>query len=299
MNSSTGFKCGYVTIIGRPNVGKSTLLNKLLGQKLSITSSKPQTTRWHLLGINTTKDYQIIYIDTPGLQSRYNSAINRHMRREFINSLSHVDVLVFVVEELKWTEDDEHVLRLIENVMCPVVLVINKSDRVSQKEALLPYMEKISGKKEFREIIPVSALKADNTDRLEKIIVSLLPESEQEFPDDQVTDRNERFFAAEFIREKVTRILGQELPYKISVTIEEFSDKGNILHVSANIWVETESQKKIVIGKNGHNLKIVGENARKDMEQLFNKKVYLQNWVRVKKKWSEDEKALKQFGFEQ
>lgn len=292
------FKCGYVSIIGRPNVGKSTLLNKILGQKISITSKKPQTTRWQLSGIKTEADYQIIYVDTPGLQSKYKSAINRHMRREIMNSLSRVNVLIFVIEALVWTDTEDQILKIISDIKCPVILVINKIDKLKSKVKLLPFIDSISGKNSFLEILPVSALKGNHVEQIEAKVLQLIPLAPPEFPEHQLTDRNERFFAAEFIREKLTRILGEELPYKISVTIDEFSDEEPILHILASIWVETENQKKIVIGKNGKNLKYVGKYSRIDMEHMFGKKIFLQTWVKVRKKWSEDEKALKQFGYE-
>lgn len=292
------FQCGYVSIIGRPNVGKSTLLNRLIGQKLSITSKKPQTTRWQVQGIKTTSEYQLIFVDTPGLQNRYRTTMNRHMKREIMDSLSYVDAIIFVIEALAWTEAEEQLLKIVSNVSYPVILVINKIDKLKNKEKLLPFIDTIAGKYRFHDVIPVSAIKGDNIGIIEKQLLPLLPVSQPLFPEDQLTDRNERFIAAEFIREKLTRILGAEIPYRISVTIDEFSDKGQVLHITASIWVETANQKKIVIGQNGRNLKVVGEQARRDMEQMFGKKVYLKSWAKVRKKWSEDEKALKQFGYD-
>lgn len=292
------FQCGYVNIIGRPNVGKSTLLNRLVGQKLSITSKRPQTTRWQLLGIKTTAEYQLIFVDTPGLQYSHRTSINRHMQREIMDSLSYVDVVIFVVEALVWTEVEDQILTIIGNKSYPVILVINKIDKLKNKEQLLPFIKAVSEKYQFREIIPVSALKDDNVSLIEKELVPLLPYAQPAFPEDRLTDRNERFFAAEFIREKLTRILGAELPYRISVTIDEFSDQGEVLHITASIWAETDNQKKIVIGEKGKNLKLVGEQSRKEMERMFGKKVYLKTWTKVRKKWSADEKALKQFGYD-
>lgn len=292
------YQCGYVNIIGRPNVGKSTLLNSLVGQKLSITSKRPQTTRWQLLGIKTTDAYQLIFVDTPGLQNKHRTFINRHMQREIMGSLSYVDVVIFVVEALKWTEIEDQILKILSNMSYPVILVMNKIDKVKNREKLLPFIDTISGKYPFREIIPVSAIKGDNIDLIEKELVPLLPRAQAAFPEEQLTDRNERFFAAEFIREKLTRILGAELPYRISVTIDEFSEQEEVLHITASIWTETENHKKIVIGDKGKNLKLVGEQSRKEMEQMFGKKVYLKTWTKVRKKWSADEKALKQFGYD-
>lgn len=292
------FRCGYVTIIGRPNVGKSTLLNRLLGQKISITSNKPQTTRWHLAGIETGDDYQAIYIDTPGLQDKYKNAMNRHMTREVMNSLSYVDVLILMIESLQWKDMDRQILKLIADIKAPVILAINKIDKIKNREQLLPFIESISAKWDFSAVLPVSARKNKNINELKKFVNSLLPVSPPLFPDEQLTDRNERFFAAEFIREKLTRKLGDELPYRISVTIEQFVLKENILHIHALVWVEGDSQKSIVIGRNGHILKSVGEQARKDMENMFGHKVFLQTWVKVMKNWTDDIKALKQFGYE-
>ncbi len=292
------FRCGYVTIIGRPNVGKSTLLNRLLGQKISITSNKPQTTRWHLTGIETGDDYQAIYIDTPGLQDKYKNAMNRHMTREVMNSLSYVDVLILMIESLQWKDMDRQILKLIADIKVPVILAINKIDKIKNREQLLPFIESISAKWDFSAVLPVSARKDKNINELKKIVNSLLPVSPPLFPDEQLTDRNERFFAAEFIREKLTRKLGDELPYRISVTIEQFVLKENILHIHALVWVEGNSQKSIVIGHNGHILKSVGEQARKDMENMFGHKVFLRTWVKVMKNWTDDIKALKQFGYE-
>ena len=295
---SEEFRCGYACIIGRPNVGKSTLLNKFIGQKLSITSKKPQTTRWRLLGIKSTANYQIIFIDTPGLQNRRQSSLNRHMQREIVESLNYVNAIIFVIEALVWKQPEEQILSIIGNLKCPVLLLINKIDKLKNKELLLPFIDSISAKYKFHEVIPVSANTSDNIELTEQTILPLLPITPAAFSVDQLSDRNERFFAAEFIREKLTRILGAELPYKISVTIEKFTDKGHAIHICGNIWVESDNQKKIVIGKNGRNLKYIGERSRKDMEQMFGKKVYLETWVNVRKKWTEDPRSLLQFGYE-
>jgi GTPase len=292
------FRCGFVTIIGRPNVGKSTLLNRVVGQKLSITSRKPQTTQRRLLGIQTGDDHQIVYIDTPGMQSKYKDALNRYMRREIMNALLHVDVLVFMLESLKWTETDEEILETISNTKTPVILVINKIDLTKDKTKLLPYIQGLSERKKFANVIPISASKDINIKQLEDAIRDLLPHAPAEFPQDQITDRSERFIAAEFIREKLIRKLGKELPYRITVSIENFTREKEIVTIHAIIWVESASQKSIVIGKDGELLKSVGEQARKDMQTLFENKVYLRTWVKVKKNWSDDQNLLKQFGFE-
>ena len=292
------YRCGYITIIGRPNVGKSTLLNNILGQKISIVSDKPQTTRWHLTGIKTESDYQAIYVDTPGVQYEYKDAINRYMMREVMNSLSNVDILIFMIESMKWTDADERILKLIKPTKIPTMLVINKVDKIKSKQKLLPFIEKISSKSSFINVVPLSARKNTDVKMLENTVRSLLPFSAPVFPEDQLTDRNERFLAAEYVREKLTRKLGDELPYSISVTIEKFEHKQKSIHIHALIWVDGESQKSIVIGKGGNILKSVGEQARKDMENLFKKKVFLKTWVKVKKKWTDDLQALKQFGYE-
>ena len=291
------YRCGYVTIVGRPNVGKSTLLNSLLDQKLSITSRKPQTTRWHILGIKSGKDHQAIYVDTPGLVDKKNNALTGHMRKEVLNSLHSVDIVVFVVESLVWTKDDEYVLELLGKQQTPVVLVINKIDKVKARDRLLPFIEKISKTGKFVEIIPISAAKKVNIQELEQCVVSLLPVAEAVYPLDQLTDRNERFYAGEFIREKLMRQLGDEIPYHMAVTVEEFRLKHGLLHIDAVIWVEKEGQKRIIIGKDGSVLKKAGTAARKDMESMFGNRVYLQTRVKVKKKWTDDVKAVKQFGY--
>ncbi|MFQ5660573.1 MAG: GTPase Era [Gammaproteobacteria bacterium] len=293
-----GFRCGHVAILGRPNVGKSTLLNRIVGQKLSITSSKPRTTRWHLIGIKTTAESQVIYVDTPGLQNSYYDGLNRHMRREAINSMLYVDVIVFMVEALQWTEMDAQVLKMIGETKFPLLLVINKIDNIRNKSDLLPFIKRMYARRHFTQVLPVSARTGDNLDAFERTVLSLLPEAQAEFPEDQLTDRNERFFAAEFIREKLTRKMGKEIPYKISVTIDLFVLKGEVLHIHAIIWVANESQKKIIIGSDGAVLKKAGEQARKDMEAMFGHRVFLQTWVKTKKKWSEDIKALQQLGYE-
>jgi len=296
--ANNSFRCGYVTIIGRPNVGKSTLLNRILRQKLSITSRKPQTTQRRLLGIKTEDDQQIIYIDTPGMQSKYTDAINRYMRREIMSALLDIDVLVFMVESLKWTEADDEILKVIMDTKIPVLLLINKIDKTRDKSKLLPFIQKLTEKKKFADVIPISASKDINIKELEDAISLLLPQAPAEFPEDQITDRSERFIAAEFIREKLIRRLGKELPYRIMVSIEKFIREEDLVTIHAIIWVESSSQKSIIIGKGGSVLKSVGEQARKDMQVLCDCKVYLRTWVKVKKNWTDDQSLLKQLGFE-
>lgn len=292
------FRTGYVSIIGKPNVGKSTLLNHLIEQKLSIVSRKPQTTRWNLLGIKTLADTQIIFIDTPGLQKKPKIALNKHMNKEVSHSLNHIDLILFVVDALKWNELDENVLNLLINIQADnVYLLINKVDKVSNKNELLSYIETISSRFKFKEIMPVSAIKGDGISDLEISIKNELPVAPALFSEDQVTDRNERFFAAEFIREQLITRLSDEIPYRLSITIESFKEENKIIHIHACVWVEKNGQKSIVIGKEGKVLKAVGKAARLELEKLYDKKVNLKTWVKVKSKWADSEQALKQFGY--
>jgi GTPase len=291
-------RCGRVALIGKPNVGKSTLLNHLVGQKVSITSRKPQTTRQRLLGIKTLDSAQIIYVDTPGYQQSYKKALNRHMNKTISSTLLDVDLVLFMIDRLRFFEEDEHLLENITKAECPVFLVINKTDELIDKEQLLPFIDMAKSKHAFAEIVPVSALKEQNTDALEAAIVRYLPEGEWMFPEDQLTDRNSRYLAAEFVREKITRQMGDELPYEVAVEIEEFKLVDGIYHISALILVERTGQKKMLIGDAGSRLKLIGTEARKDMENLFGCKVMLKLWVKVKSGWSDDERALRSLGFE-
>jgi GTP-binding protein Era len=289
--------CGYVAIVGRPNVGKSTLLNRILGQKVSITARKPQTTRHRILGIKTTELAQTVYVDTPGLHLGGKKAMNRYMNRAAISAIEDVDVIVFIVDGLKWTEEDAYVLEKIMGVNRPVVLAVNKVDKITHKDVLLPHIQKLASENNFVEIIPISALKGDNVEELEQTVSNVLPLSHPLFPEDQITDRSERFLAAELIREKLIRLLGQELPYALTVEIEQFKTEKNLLRISALIWVEREGQKKIIIGKHGEQLKLIGQKAREEMEKLFERKIFLQLWVKVRKGWSDDERALRSLGY--
>jgi GTP-binding protein Era len=289
--------CGYVAIVGRPNVGKSTLLNRILGQKVSITARKPQTTRHRILGIKTTELAQTVYVDTPGLHLGGKKAMNRYMNRAAISAIEDVDVIVFIVDGLKWTEEDAYVLEKIMGVNRPVVLAVNKVDKITHKDVLLPHIQKLASENNFVEIIPISALKGDNVEELEQTVSNVLPLSHPLFPEDQITDRSERFLAAELIREKLIRLLGQELPYALTVEIEQFKTEKNLLRISALIWVEREGQKKIIIGKKGEQLKLIGQKAREEMEKLFDSKIFLQLWVKVRKGWSDDERALRSLGY--
>jgi GTP-binding protein Era len=298
MTSDTPSRCGYVAIVGRPNVGKSTLLNHILGQKISITSRKPQTTRHQVLGIKTEDNHQIIFVDTPGLHKDAGKAINRYMNRAASAAIRDVDLVVFVVDRTAWTEEDSIVLEQIEQSGLPTMLVVNKIDLLADKTELLPHLQSLAAKAEFSAILPVSALRQHNVDALEEQILTLLPESGHFFPEDQITDRSQRFLAAEIVREKIMRQLGDELPYSIAVEIEEFAQEGQMLHISAVIFVERTGQKRILIGDKGSRLRSIGSDARRDMEGLFDSKVMLRLWVKVKSGWSDDERALRSLGYD-
>jgi len=289
--------CGFVALIGRPNVGKSTLLNHLLGQKISITSRKPQTTRHRLLGIKTVDDAQIVYVDTPGLHSGVDKALNRYMNSTVSSVIKDVDLILFLLDGLKWTPEDALVLEHLKNTRTPVLLLINKIDKINTRDELLPHIGKMASLYNFAEIVPISALKGKNIPQLEATIIKHLPKGVHLFPEDQLTDKNARFLAAEFVREKITRQMGDELPYEVAVEIEEFKYDNKILHISALILVEREGQKRILIGKQGGSLKLIGAEARREMETLFDTKVMLNLWVKVRSGWSDDERALKSLGY--
>jgi GTPase len=292
-------RTGYVAIVGRPNVGKSTLLNHILGQKISITSRKPQTTRHQVLGIKTDGDTQIIFVDTPGLHKVETKAINRFMNRAASSAIRDVDVVVMVVDRTAWTDEDELVLEHVKAASAPAILAINKVDLVQDKERLLPHLQELSARYEFKAVVPVSALNQHNVEALESEIVTELPWGDHFFPEDQITDRSQRFMAAEIVREKIMRQLGDELPYAVTVEIEEFKAQGKILHISARIFVERKGQKQILIGEGGSRLRSIGSEARKDMEPLFDSKVMLRLWVKVKSGWSDDERALRSLGYQE
>lgn len=289
--------CGYVAIVGRPNVGKSTLLNHLLGQKLSITSRKPQTTRHNMLGIKTENNVQAIFVDTPGIHLGHSKALNRFMNKSATNAFKDVDLIIFVVDKLQWTEEDEWVATQIASSGTPIIIAVNKIDQIEDKETLLPHLSMLTETLSPDHIIPISALRSSNLDRLEKLIRSYLPESEFFFPEDQITDRSSRFIAAEIVREKITRQLGDELPYQMTVEIEEFSHNGSLLTISALILVERKGQKKILIGDGGSRIKLIGSEARVDLQNLFDVQVMLNLWVKVKSGWSDDERALRSLGY--
>ncbi len=291
-------RSGYVAIVGRPNVGKSTLLNRILGQKISITTRKPQTTRHQIIGVKTEQGSQVIYVDTPGLHRDRKEALNRYMNRAASNALRDVDLVIFVIDRTAWTDEDELVLAKVNQVRCPVILVINKVDKLKDKDILLPVIKNLSSHMSFAEIIPVSASKGDNVDLLEAAINSRLPVGIHYFPEDQITDRSERFLAAEVIREKIMRRLGDEIPYQVTVEIEQFRSEGKLLRISGLILVQRTGQKRIIIGNKGEQLKAIGSDARKELEKLFASKIMLNLWVKVKSGWSDDERALKSLGYD-
>ena len=290
-------RCGFVAIVGRPNVGKSTLLNHILGQKISITSRKPQTTRHQVLGIKTEGNNQFIYVDTPGLHVKEEKALNRYMNRAASSAMKDVDLVLFVVDRDRWTDDDELVLRNLKNARCPIVLVINKVDRLDDKGQILPLIEALQTRHNFDDVVPVSALRGHNREELEGVIARFLPENIHMYPEDQITDRSERFLAAELVREKIMRQLGEEIPYSMTVEIEELKASPRLLEISALILVERDGQKKIIIGEGGSRLRQIGTEARKDMEIAFDNKVMLRLWVKVKSGWADDERALRSLGY--
>jgi GTP-binding protein Era len=294
--TTTDFRCGTVAIVGRPNVGKSTLLNHILGVKLSITSRKAQTTRHRLLGIHTTEDAQYIFVDTPGFQLRHVNALNRSMNRTVQQVLSEVDVVLFVVEALNFGAGDEKVLELLPRDM-PVLLVVNKADMLADKAELLPFIEQLSAKFAFTAVVPVSARRGLHLDELLRTVRSHLPEQAAIYGEDEITDRNERFLAAELLREKIFRLLGEEVPYAVAVEIEKFEQQGDLRRIFAAIIVDREGQKPILIGKDGEKLKRISMEARQDMEKLFGGKVWLETFVKVKSGWADDERALKSLGY--
>ncbi|QIR15236.1 GTPase Era [Shewanella aestuarii] len=292
--------CGMVAIVGRPNVGKSTLLNKLLGQKVSITSKKPQTTRHRIMGIHTDEARQIVFIDTPGLHIEEKRAINRLMNRAAASSLADVSMVVFVVDGMTWTADDEMVLQKLKhrNDDRKIVLAINKVDNIKDKEALFPYLQQLGQKFDFDEILPISANKGTNVQRILELAQSSLPEAPFYFPEDYVTDRSQRFMASEIVREKLMRFLGDELPYDCTVEIEQFKMMENgVYQINALILVERDGQKRMVIGNKGERIRTIATQARLDMETLFDNKVFLEIWVKVKSGWADDERALRSLGY--
>lgn len=299
--SSTPKQCGFVAIVGRPNVGKSTLINQLIQEKLCITADRPQTTRHAILAIQNTATAQIIYIDTPGIHNSHQRAINRYLNKTARNALYDAQVIVFMAAGTRWLETDDYALKQLasaqESVKIPVILVLNKIDLIADRTSLLPHLQTLQGYYPWTEIIPLSAQKGDNVDRLQTSLLRYLPAGEPIFPQDQFTNRSERFLTSELIREQLTRYLGQELPYAVTVEIEAFQRKPTVLVIDAVIWVERPSQKAIVIGKQGQMLKQLGQHARHSLERQFQEKIYLNLWVKVKSDWSDNETTLQQLGY--
>ncbi|MFA6303700.1 MAG: GTPase Era [Legionella sp.] len=290
--------CGYIALVGRPNVGKSTLMNRILKQKISITSKKPQTTRHSILGILTEGEYQFVFVDTPGIHQGSKKAINRMMNKTAITVLRDVDVIAFLVDGTHWEEEDEYVLSLIKQSEIPCILVVNKVDKIADKTQLLPMLEEMSQRHDFVAIIPLSAKTGVQVEEFEQKLIPFMPEGPHLFPDDQVSDRSSRFICAELVREKIFRFCGQEIPYSVTVDIESFKDEEKLVRINALILVDKENHKRMIIGDKGQKLKEIATNARKDMEGLLGKKVFLQCWCKVKSGWSDDERILKQLGYD-
>lgn len=298
---TSGFKTGVIGVVGRPNVGKSTLVNALVGAKVSIVSSKPQTTRHRILGVRTEADAQYIFADTPGFQTQYKSALNSAMNRTVTQALAEVDVVLWLVEARKFTAADQRILPLLPRGKSsdkPVVLVVNKIDLVEDKGKLLPFLETMSKQFNFAEIVPLSAEKEKDVLRLPAILKPYLPVGEAWFSEDDITDRSSRFLASEIVREKVFRLTGDEIPYVVAVTVEQFEEDGEMFRIGVVIWVDRDSHKPIVLGRGGEHIKRIASEARVDMEKLFDRKVFLQVWVKVKGGWADDSRLIKQFGYE-
>ena len=296
-DDTLNYRCGYVALVGRPNVGKSTLMNRILGQKLSIVTAKPQTTRQRIAGIKTTQQGQVIYIDTPGIHLAAQSALNRYMNRIAQASFHEVDLILFLIEAGRWSKQDEHVARALKSVSAPVLLVVNKIDLVPEKSRLLQFLEKEVKTDRFSEVFLISAKSGNGVGVLEDKVMQRLPFSRPFYDEDQFTDRSERFLAAELIREQLMLRLHQEIPYSLTVEIEEFKREERLLRIGAIVWVERKGQKQIVIGKGGDVLKFVGTQARHALQDLFDEKIFLRLWVKVSRDWSDNERALRQFGY--
>jgi GTP-binding protein Era len=293
------YRCGYVALVGRPNVGKSTLMNRILGQKLSIVTAKPQTTRQQVAGIKTTDRGQVIYVDTPGIHLAAKRALNRYMNRIAQAALHDVDLVLFLVEAGRWTRQDDHVARTLERAGVPVLLVLNKIDLVPNKSELLGFLERRAADGRFDEVLLIAARSGDGVADLERAVMARLPFSRPFYDENQITNRSSRFLAGELIREQLMTRLHQELPYALTVEIEEFREEAGLIRIGAIVWVERAGQKQIVIGKGGDVLKQVGSGARRELEELFEKKVFLRLWVKVSRDWSDSERALKQFGYDE
>ena len=292
------FQSGFIAVVGRPNVGKSTLINELIGQKLSITSHKPQTTRHRIHAIDTQTNYQMIFVDTPGIHIGNKKALNSYMNKTASSSLSEVDMILWLVEALKWTKEDERVMEHLSKIKVPIILCVNKIDNLNTKDEILPYLENLGEKFQANEVFPLSAFKKNHTNDLRKLILQYLPQQEALFESDYVTDRSQRFVVAEFIREKLMRNLSNELPYDLTVEIEKFDLDGQMYRIAARIFVEKASQKSIVIGDKGKMLKQIGEESRVSIEGFLERKVFLELWVKVRQGWSNDKRALASLGYD-
>lgn len=291
--------CGYIALVGRPNVGKSTLLNRLLGTKLSITSRRPQTTRHRILGVHSEPEYQFVFVDTPGIHQTEQKAMNRLMNKAAFSSLHDVDAVVFMTEGTSFNDDDRFVLEKLQKLHCPLIWVINKIDKLASRDLLLPLIDKHQRDASFHSIIALSAKTGKGLDILWDTLRPLLPEGPKLFPDDQLTDRPIRFLCAEMVREKIFRLCGQELPYATDVTIESYQDEGNLVRIHVLITVEKEGHKRIIIGDKGQKLKDIATAARLDMERLLGKKVFLQCWCKIKSGWSDNERMLRNLGYDE
>ena len=296
-NPTEHFRCGYIAIVGRPNVGKSTLMNVLIGAKVSITSRKAQTTRHRITGIQTVEDAQFIYVDTPGFQTRHSNALNKTLNKTVTNTLVSADVILYLVEAGTFGPADQQVVDLLPKEV-PVILVINKSDRVKDKAALMPFAQQIAAKHDFTAIVPVSAKLRFQVDALQAEIKKYLPENAPIFGPDDITDRSEKFLAAEIVREKVFRLVGDELPYTSTVLIEQFEQEGDLRRIFAAVLVERDTHKSMLIGNKGARLKEISTQSRLDMEKLFGGPVYLEIWIKVKSCWADNEAGLRAYGYE-
>ncbi|BBB22625.1 GTP-binding protein Era [Abyssogena phaseoliformis symbiont OG214] len=292
------FKSGFIAVVGRPNVGKSTLINELIGQKLSITSHRPQTTRHRIHAIDTTDDYQMVFVDTPGIHMGNSKAINSYMNRAASSTIADVDIILWLTEVGKWTKEDSRVLEHITRVEVPVVLCINKIDKLKSAQEVLPFLDRVSQKYQPTDLFPLSAFKKKDIGVLRELVLQYLPKQALIFDADYITDRSEKFIVAEFIREKLMRYLEDELPYDLTVEIEQFEQDGNLQRISARIFVDKASQKNIVIGNKGDMLKLIGTEARKSIEGFLDRKVFLKLWVKVKQGWSDDKRALASLGYD-
>ena len=295
-DASSAFRCGHIAIVGRPSVGKSTLLNALIGTRISITSKKPQTTRFRIAGILTLPHAQFVFVDTPGFQTRHRSALNDRLNRTVRDALAGVDAALWVVDAARLTAADREVVALVP-LNVPMVVAVNKIDLVADKAALLPLLAEIATLRDFAAIVPVSAERGTQLDALKQALAALLPVSPPLYPDDDVTDRDERFLAAEFIREKIFRQLGDEVPYAVTVGIDQFTHEGALRRIHATVYVDKASQRAILLGEGGARMKAIASQARADMERLFDGKVFLEVWVKVKRGWAGDERELTRLGY--